>query len=109
MVDMTDVANGLPGVHVLTVRIPTHSDSQGIVSGSHGTWEVGARIEAIPGSAPRNVLAVQSLFYGPLTSTMTSASASVEVPAGTAYSVLQYRVTGHGGAMDDAGGCIGPA
>ncbi len=108
-VDMTDVANGLPGPHVLTVVIPTYSDSAGQVSGSHGTWEVSAQIQVTPGPAPRHVLAVQSLFYGPMTSTMTSATANVQVPDGTAYSLLAYRVTGHGGAEDDAGGCIGPA
>jgi hypothetical protein len=108
-VDMTDVANGLPGPHLLTVHIPTYSDSNGIVSGSHGSWYVGAQIQVTPGTAPRNVLAVQSLFYGPMTSDQTQVTETVQVPSGTAYSLLAFRMTGHGGAMDDAGGCIGPA
>ncbi len=62
-VDITDVANGLPGPHTLRVVIPTYSDSAGQVSGSDGGWTVSTQITATPGPPPRNVLAVESLVY----------------------------------------------
>ncbi len=107
-VDITDVANGLPGPHTLRVVIPTYSDPTGQVSGSAGGWTVSAQIEATPGPAPRHVLAVEPLFYGAMTVATASQEASLQAPAGTVYGRLEYRVTGHGqGPADSA--CIGPA
>jgi hypothetical protein len=108
-VDITDVANGLPGPHTLRVVIPTYSDSAGKVSGSDGGWTVSAQITATPGPPPRNVLAVESLFYGPMYVSTASQQASIQVPAGTAYGRLEYRVTGHGQDSAPDSACIGPA
>jgi len=108
-VDITDVANGLPGQHTLRVVIPTYSDPAGLVSGSAGSWTVSTQIAVTPGPSPRNVLAVEPLFYGPMYAATASQQATIQVPAGTAYGRLEYRVTGHGqdSARDSA--CIGPA
>jgi hypothetical protein len=107
-VDITDVANGLPGKHKLRTEIPTWSDGAGQVSGSNGGWNVSAKIEAVPGPAPRNVLAVESLYYGTQTMAAIPAPIEFEVPAGTVSSKLEFRTSGHGGG-EAAPGCIGPA
>ena len=106
-VDVTDIANGLPGVHDLRVAIPTWSDGAGKVSGSAGGWNVSARFEVTPGPAPRRVLAVLPLFnlsQGPGAAPPPS---TFQVPAGATEARIEYRATGHGGGDD--GACIGPA
>ncbi len=108
-VDLTDVANGLPGKHTLEVTIPTWSDGAGQVSGSNGGWNVTAKIEVVPGDAPRKVLAVQPLFYGSEDSSVTTdPTADIDVPDGATDARIEYRVTGHGGGPV-VSGCIGPA
>lgn len=108
-VDLTDVANGLPGKHTLKVTIPTWSDGAGQVSGSNGGWNVTAKIEVIPGVAPHKVLAVEPLYYGSEDSTVTTdPTADFTVPDGTTDARIEYRVTGHGGGPV-ASSCIGPA
>lgn len=108
-VDITDVANGLPGKHTLKVTIPTWSDGAGQVSGSNGGWNVTAKIEVVPGDAPRKILAVVPLYYGNEDSTVTTdPTADFTVPDGTTDARIEYRVTGHGGGAK-ATGCIGPA
>ncbi|WP_438000057.1 peptide-N-glycosidase F-related protein [Sorangium sp. So ce185] len=108
-VDITDVANGLPaGQHRLRVVIPTWSDGSGQVSGSNGGWNVSAVIEAVPGPAPRKVLAVVPLFNGSQTTADGPGPLAVEVPEGTVSSRVEYRITGHGGG-ESGSGCIGPA
>ncbi|MGK3991026.1 peptide-N-glycosidase F-related protein [Sorangium sp. So ce136] len=108
-VDITDVANGLAaGKHRLRAVIPTWSDASGQVSGSNGGWNVSATIEAVPGPAPRKVLAVIPLFNGSQTSADKPGPLSVRVPEGTVRSRLEYRATGHGGGEIETG-CIGPA
>ena len=107
-VDITDLANGLPGKHTLTVRIPTYSDSAGKVSGSHGGWNVSAKAALKPGAAPRPVLAVIPLLNRNDT-TGAEPAVGFTLPAGVVSTALQYRVTGHGGASDPSGACIGPA
>jgi Peptide-N-glycosidase F, C terminal len=107
--DITDVANGLPGMHKLRVNIPTYSDSAGMVSGSHGQWTVNATLMMTPGAAPRTVLAVQPLFNLSQEAASPPPVAQIEVPAGTVSSRIEYRATGHGGAMDTSKSCIGPA
>ena len=57
-VDLTDVANGLPGKHKARVKISTWSDGKGKVTGSNGGWWVTASLKAEPGKPPRKVLAV---------------------------------------------------
>jgi hypothetical protein len=106
-VDVTDVANGLPGKHDLTVHITTYSDGAGQVSGSNGGWNVSTHFEVTPGAAPRNVLKVISLFNGSQTSSDPLPALGFEAPEGTTSSRLEYRVTGHGGAS--TAGCSGPA
>jgi len=103
-VDVTDVANGLPGKHTLLVNIPTWSDGAGKVSGSDGGWFVSAHFQVVPGTPPRNVLKVQSLFDGSVTNADPMAPIPFEVPSGTASTRVEYRVTGHGG-VTGAPGC----
>jgi hypothetical protein len=107
-VDITDIANGLPGAHTLHVNIPTYSDGAGKVSGSHGGWNVTATIVATPGVAPRNVLAVKPLLNWSQGADATVPVIDFDVPEGTTASRIEYRVTGHGGGAIDTG-CIGPA
>jgi hypothetical protein len=108
-VDITDVANGRHGVHELHVDIQTWGDSTGMVSGAEGEWIVSGRIVLEPGPAPRSVLAVLPLVFENQTEAAPP-PLSFSVPEGTASARLEYRTTGHGGAMvpDDAN-CIGPA
>jgi hypothetical protein len=108
-IDITDVANGLPGMHTLTVTIPTYSDGAGMVSGSDGGWNVSAQLVMTPGAAPRKVLAVVPLFYLSQDKATPPPVASFDVPAAAMAARIEYRATGHGGAMDTTGNCIGPA
>ncbi len=107
-VDLTDVANGLPGKHKARVKISTWSDGKGKVTGSNGGWWVTASLKAEPGKPPRKVLAVVPMYNHSFKSTSSKQTYTLTVPAGTKSSRVEYRVTGHGGgAMDSA--CIGPA
>lgn len=108
-VDVTDVANGLPGKHALKVVIPTWSDGAGQVSGSDGGWFVSAHLDVVPGTAPRKVLAVKSLFNGSQTKPDPIAAIPFEVPEGTTSSRLEYRATGHGGVTGASGCGLSPA
>jgi len=108
-IDITDVANGLPGMHTLSVTIPTYSDAAGMVSGSDGGWNVSAQLVMTPGAAPRKVLAVLPLFYLSQDKATAPQVATFDVPAAAMASRIEYRATGHGGAMDTTGNCIGPA
>jgi Peptide-N-glycosidase F, C terminal len=107
--DVTDVANGLPGRHAVLCTIPTYSDGAGKVSGSDGGWNVSAHIEATPGAAPRRVLAVTPLYYGDQHVGDTPPVAQLATPAGTTSVRVEYRATGHGGANDPSIDCSGPA
>lgn len=107
-IDVTDVANGLPGKHKIRTLIPTWSDGAGMVSGSNGGWNVTAKIEMVPGPAPRNVLAVKSLHYGTQTTVDGPGPRTFEAPPGTVSGKIEYRTSGHGGG-DVVSGCIGPA
>ncbi len=108
-IDVTDVANALaPGKHRLRVVIPTYSDAAGMVSGSNGGWNVTAKIHVVPGASPRQVLAMIPLFDGEQTTKTSPKPIHFKVPAGTKTARIEYRVTGHGGAMSDIG-CVGPA
>ncbi len=107
-IDITDVANGLPGAHTLKVSIPTWSDGEGKVSGTHGGWNVTARVLVEPGPPPRNVLAVIPLADTSVTTAGRSAEVTYEAPAGTTHGRLEYRVSGHGGGDADSA-CIGHA
>jgi hypothetical protein len=107
--DVTDVANGLPGKHTLLAAISTWSDGAGQVTGSDGGWFVSAHFEVVPGPAPREVLAVKSLFDGSVTNADAMSPIPFDVPAGTTSTRLEYRVTGHGGVIGAAGCGIQPA
>jgi hypothetical protein len=107
-VDITDVANGRHGLHTLDIFIPTYSDSAGQSTGSNGSWTVSARIDVVPGPAPKRVLAVLPLLNGSLGAGESPADVPLTVPTGTTATRLEYRVTGHGSAAGDAA-CIGPA
>jgi hypothetical protein len=107
-VDLTDVANGRPGKHSLRVVIPTWSDGAGKVSGSHGGWNVTAKLVVTPGVAPRKVLAVVPLWNGYEGPGAPVGPLAFTAPEGMTSSRIEYRATGHGGG--EAGtGCIGPA
>ncbi|HEY3358597.1 MAG TPA: peptide-N-glycosidase F-related protein [Polyangia bacterium] len=107
-VDVTDVANGLPGPHDLTVTIPTWSDAAGQVTGSAGGWNVTAKLVVTPGPAPRRVLAAASLYYDSLTAATLPAPLAFTAPVGATAARLELRATGHGGGAAGAD-CIGPA
>lgn len=104
--DVTDVVNGLPGRHLLGLRIDTWSDADGLVSGSNGEWLASAELLLWPGTPPRRVLAVVPLVLGAQTEVEAPAT-TFEVPTGTGSARIEYRVTGHGSAF--AVGCLGPA
>ncbi|MCA9623874.1 MAG: hypothetical protein KC731_32855 [Myxococcales bacterium] len=106
--DITDIANYFTGARRLSSHITTWSDGAGMVSGSNGGWNVSARIEVTPGPAPREVLKIESLHYGSMQSGDLPASRSLEIPEGTSYARVDYRVTGHGGGPQGIN-CIGPA
>jgi hypothetical protein len=107
--DITDIANGLPGVHELHVDIQTWGDAAGLVSGSEGEWIVSARIVLEPGPAPRSVIAVVPLVFANQTEA-EPAPLAFTVPEGTGSARLEYRTTGHGGTeVPDDTACIGPA
>jgi hypothetical protein len=107
-IDVTDLANGLPGKHELAVDIAAYSDPAGQVTGSNNGWTVSAKMLATRGAAPRKVLAVVPLYAGVQSSGDTPPVVPFTVPAGTTAARIEYRTSGHGGG--DAGlGCIGPA
>jgi hypothetical protein len=106
--DVTDAVNGLPGPHQLTAFIATWSDAAGKVSGSAGGWNVSVRLRMEPGTPPRQVLAVLPLLNDSLGPT-ARAPIAFEVPPGATAARLELRTTGHGGATDNVGDCIGPA
>ncbi|HWV37351.1 MAG TPA: peptide-N-glycosidase F-related protein [Vulgatibacter sp.] len=108
-VDLTDLANGLPGEHEIVTTIATWSDAAGIVSGANGGWNVSARLEMVPGEAPRRVIAVVPLANLNQTSAGGPGPIPFTVPEGTRSARLEYRVTGHGGGEGEFGICIGPA
>jgi hypothetical protein len=108
-VDITDIANASPGLHDLHVDIQTWPDPDGLVSGAEGEWVVTARVVLEPGKPPRSVLAVVPLAFGIQTAAELGPLA-FSVPEGTTSARLEYRTTGHGGAMvPDDPKCIGPA
>ncbi len=110
--DVTDVFNAIgSGDRTFTITIPSYSDSAGQVSGSDGSWNVSAHLDVVPGTPPNNVLSVQSLIYTSLPAAQSGMVNSLPftLPAGTTSTTIEYRVTGHGGANDTTGDCIGPA
>jgi hypothetical protein len=109
-VNLTDVANAMPGPRSLQAHISTWSDSSGIVSGANGGWWVSATLKVTPGAAPRRVLGVASVWNGSFGEDAATGDASFTAPEGTKTTRLEYRATGHGGATDpDTRACIGPA
>lgn len=107
--DVTDIWNGLDGARDLDIHITTYSDSAGKVSGSNGGWYVTAKIETTTGPAPRKVLAVTPLFYGSVKKEESSRALPFEVPAGATSTQVRYRVTGHGGQIEEGATCRQPA
>jgi hypothetical protein len=107
-IDLTDLANALPGKHRLRVDLVSFSDTAGQSTGSNNGWTVSARIEVTPGDAPRRVLAAIPLYAAEVKMGDAWPVVAFEVPAGTVSSRLEYRTSGHGqGTMGT--GCIGPA
>jgi hypothetical protein len=105
--DVTDLANGLPGKHQLRVWIAVYADKAGKVTGTDASWKVSAAIKLEPGVAPRKVLAVTPLAYAGQ-KLKDGPALNFEVPAGTTRGRIEYRSTGHGqGALSS--GCVGPA
>ncbi len=107
-VDVTDLANGLPGNHEITVDIAAYSDPMGKVTGSNNGWTVSTRMLSTRGTAPRTVLAVLPLYAGVQNSGDTPPVVPFTVPAGTTSARIEYRASGHGGG-DIGIGCQGPA
>ncbi len=111
VMDLTDFANGRPGAHPMRTHITTWSDGAGQVSGSAGGWFVSARVNVVPGPAPRTVLDVVPLFDGWADVDTRPEGLPFTAPAGTTEARVEYRITGHGGGAPRAGldDCIGPA
>lgn len=107
-IDVTDIVNGLPGAHRARAHITTWSDGEGRVTGSQGGWNVTARIDFVPGPAPRKVLAVVPIVHREHGAGFEPEAIAFTVPEGTTSSRLEYRTSGHGGGEVDKG-CIGPA
>jgi hypothetical protein len=107
-VDLTDWANARPGQHALRGFVSTWADAAGQVSGSAGGWFFSARIEATPGTPPRNVLAAVPVFHGDVTAEASTHSIPLEFPEGTTAARIDYLVSGHGGGPVGSD-CIGPA
>lgn len=105
-VDVTDVVNGLPGLHRLRLTIDTWSDADGLVSGSNGQWQASVSLETIAGTAPRRVLAVVPLVLEAQTE-VEAAPLEFRIPEGVGSARIDYLVTGHGAVPEL--GCIGPA
>jgi hypothetical protein len=108
-VDVTDWANLHPGEHTLRSYINSWPDGTGQVSGSKGGWHLSVRVDVEPGPAPRNVLAAISLYQGEYTADTPAPKVPFTLPDGVVKAELEYRVSGHGGATDNIGECIGPA
>lgn len=106
--DVTDVLNGLPGKHRLSVHIDTWSDADGLVSGSQGEWYASATLETWPGTPERKVLAVVPVVLGEQTE-VDAEPVTFEVPPGTGHGRLEYRATGHGAVSAFTASCRGPA
>lgn len=107
--DVTDALNGLSGVHDVHLDIQTWGDGSGQVSGAEGEWIVSARIVMEFGPPPRKVLAMIPLAFGNRTDASPSRFAFT-TPEGTKSARLEYRTTGHGGAVVPRDpNCIGPA
>ena len=108
-IDVTDLANGMPGEHVMKSHISTWSDGGGQVTGSAGGWNVTARFDLLPGTPPRTVLAVTPLTDHSYGTDGGTVEIPFEVPEGATGGRIEYRTTGHGGGSDNSGACIGPA
>ncbi|WAS94306.1 peptide-N-glycosidase F-related protein [Nannocystis punicea] len=107
--DITDYANAHPGGHMLRSYINSWPDGAGQVSGSAGGWHLSVRVEGEPGPAPREVLAAVSLFSGDVGVDGATTTVPFNLPEGVKKAELVYTVSGHGGATDNIGDCIGPA
>ncbi len=108
-IDVTDIANGLPGSHRFRTHITTYADGAGQVSGSNGGWNVTGRLEIQDGPAPRKVLGVFPLYNATYPEPYDQLNFPFTLPEGTTRAEVQYRVTGHGGTADSSSACIGPA
>jgi len=109
-IDVTDLANARPGPHRLRVVIPTYSDSAGQITGSNGGWWVTVKLDTVPGTPPRDVIAAIPLLDHTYRAGDGEQRVELVVPEGTARGVIEYRVTGHGGAQPDGDkACIGGA
>jgi hypothetical protein len=106
-VDLTNLANARPGKHRMQAFIATWSDAAGMVSGSHGGWNVSAHVELTTGVPPLKVLAATPLFNTNLGDSTLAAMNTFTLPEGTKQILIELRSTGHGGATDAA--CFGPA
>lgn len=108
-IDVTHLANTKPGKHTMKVSIGTWSDGKGQVSGANGGWFVSAYLDVTPGPNRSRVIDVIPLFN---TNYKDNEGKKEEVkftlPEGTRKTVLEYRVTGHGGGTADQA-CIGHA
>lgn len=107
--DITHWANMHPGVHSLRSYINSWPDGAGQVSGSEGGWTLSVRLEVVPGAPPRPVVAAIPLFQGEVGSDLGQTELKFTLPDDATKVSLEYRVSGHGGANDQIGDCIGPA
>lgn len=107
-IDLTDLANALPGKHRLQIDLTSYSDGAGQSTGSNNGWTVSARVEVTPGDPPRQLLAAIPLYVGQIERGDAWPVVSFDAPAGTVSGRLEYRTSGHGQGATGTG-CIGPA
>lgn len=107
-VDLTDLANALPGPHKLRVDLGSYSDEAGKITGSNAGWTISARIEVAPGPAPRHVLAAIPLYAGRIQADEPWPVIAWTVPAQATGGRIEYRTSGHGQGPRVAR-CVGPA
>lgn len=108
--DITDIANGLSGEHVMTARIDTWSDRDGKVTGSNGGWTLSARVDLTPGVAPHRVLKIVPIINTSVSDSEALKGLPFETPEGTTSARIEIRTSGHGGGeFADDPDCIGPA
>jgi hypothetical protein len=105
--DLTEFAHAKPGRHTLEVFIATWSDPDGVVSGSHGGWNVDASLEIVRGNRTTSVVEVIPVFNDSIGPGEEEPSFSFNVPTGANAMRFEYRATGHGSGQDSR--CVGPA
>ena len=107
-VDLTDLANALPGKHGIRVDLGELSRPRGAGHGLERRVDGERADRSDAGDPPRHVLAAVPLYVGAIGAGDPFPVVSWTVPEGAIGGRLEYRTSGHGqGATGPR--CIGPA